>query len=362
MYKNKPQLTKSMALELCRSFRSGWCCLTLVAFVYCPAVFAREPIIVRTQTLVELAIYPESATPAVVVSLNDSPIAAQIDAPVAEMPVRVGDTVKVGVVLVKLACKDFELERVRLQAEKQATQARLELADWQLKQTETLAKQQTLPQGQVQEKRSQRSVLRGDLAAQSARIASTDRQIAGCKVKAPYAGVITARLIAVGQYVTKGTPLVRLLDTSQLEISAQVPSREVTALQQAETLDFEHDGKRYPLQLRTVLPTINSETGSHEARLDFKAQHDEAGAAGRLLWRDKTMHIPADLLVKRGEQLGVFVLQDGSAHFHPLPYAQSGRPEAIELSADMDIIVSGQFALNEGDKVLAERQKIQEKP
>jgi len=58
------------------------------------------------------------------VSLNDAPIAAQIEALVIDVPVRVGDTVKAGAILVKLACKDFELEQSRLKAERQAIQAR----------------------------------------------------------------------------------------------------------------------------------------------------------------------------------------------------------------------------------------------
>jgi len=177
--------------------------LLLTLFIWllvglCSSIHAAEPVPVRTQTLAELAIYPESNASAVVVSLNDAAIASEVDALVVGVPVRVGDSVKAGAVLVQLACKDFELDRARLQAERQATQARLELAQWQLKQTETLAAQQTLPQLQVQEKRSQLAVLRGDLAAHAARLETTARQIAHCTVKAPFAGVVTARLLAVG--------------------------------------------------------------------------------------------------------------------------------------------------------------------
>jgi len=97
-------------------------------FCSCASAQAVAPVPVRTQTLAESAIYPESAAPAVVVSLNDAPIAAQIEALVVDVPVRVGDTVKAGAILVKLACKDFELEQSRLKAERQAIQARLNCA------------------------------------------------------------------------------------------------------------------------------------------------------------------------------------------------------------------------------------------
>ncbi|MCX7099932.1 MAG: efflux RND transporter periplasmic adaptor subunit [Methylobacter sp.] len=311
-------------------------------------VYADEVIPVRTQTLAELAIYPESAAPAVSVSLNNSAIASQVDALVLDIPVRVGDNVKAGAVLVQLSCRDFELDRTKLQAERQAAQAKLELSQWQLKQAETLAQQQTLPEEQVQEKRSQLAVLRGDLAAHAARIEATERQITHCTVKAPFAGVITERLISIGQFASRGTALVRLLDISHPEVSAQVSSRETPALQNSKSLVFEHNGEDYPLHCRTVLPAIHTETGTQEVRLDFIGRKAEPGAAGRLLWRDKVMHVPAELLVKRGEQLGLFINQTGTAHFHALPDAQSGRPAAIALPVDTQVIVTGQFALNEG--------------
>lgn len=315
---------------------------------------ADDPIPVLTQPLYELALYPESTAAAQVISLNDAAIAAQVNGLVAEVPVRVGDTVKAGSVLVKLDCKDFELERARLKAEGQAVMARLELAQWQLKQSELLASQQTLPVERVQQRRSELAVLRGDLAAHAARIQTTQRQIAHCNVKAPFAGVVTARGTAVGQLVSSGTALVHLLDLTRAEVSAQVSSRDITALRNAGDLVFEHEGQRYPLKLRAVLPTIQNQTGTQEVRLDFVGKRSQPGAAGRLVWQDQALHIASELLVKRGEQLGVFTEQAGVAHFHPLPDAQNGRPAVIDLSPDTPIIVSGQYSLNEGSKVKAQ--------
>jgi RND family efflux transporter MFP subunit len=262
--------------------------------------------------------------------------------------------VKAGAILVKLACKDFELEQSRLKAERQAIQARLELAQWQFKQAETLAAQQTLPEEQVQEKRSQLAVLRGDLAAHGARIEITDRQIAHCTVNAPFAGVVTARLIAVGQFASRGTALVRLLDITRPEVSAQVSSRETEALRQAKLLLFEHDGKQYPLILRAVLPTIHTETGTQNVRLDFTGLRSDPGAAGRLIWQNGVRHVPAEYLVQRDGQLGVFIVADGKAHLHALPGSQSGQPAPISLPPETQIIVTGQFGLNEGMAVKAE--------
>lgn len=331
--------------------------LLLIPFLALNALtpaLADEPIPVVTQALYELALYPESTSAAQVVSLNNSTIAAQVGGLVAEVPVRVGDSVKAGALLVKIACKDLELEHEKLKAERQATQARLELAQWQLKQSELLASQHTLPVEKVQQRRSELAVLRGDLAAHTARLKIAERQMASCLVKAPFDGIVTERSISVGQLVSSGTALVHLLDLTRAEVSAQVASHDITALRQAGELAFEHEGQRYPLKLRAVLPSIQTQTGTQEVRLDFVGKRSQPGAAGRLLWQDRIRHIASELLVKRGEQLGVFTEQAGVAHFHPLPDAQNGRPAAITLSPDTQIIVSGQYSLNEGSTVTAQ--------
>lgn len=313
--------------------------------------FADEPIPVITQPLYELAIYPESTAAAQVVSLNDAAIATQVDGLVEDVPVRVGDRVKAGAVLVKLICKDLELERARHHAERQATLARLELAQWHLKQSELLASQRTLPVEKVQERRSELAVLRGDLAAHEARIKTTERQVESCAVKAPFSGVVTSRLVAVGQFVGRGAALVHLLDTSRSEVSAQVASIDIAALTEAKSLAFEHEGKLYSVRLRAVVPTIQTQTGTQEVRFDFIGQPDQPGSAGRLIWQSPNAHIASDLLVKRGEHLGVFTENAGTAHFHPLPGATNGRPAKIGLPSDTAIIVSGQYSLNEGSAV-----------
>lgn len=335
----------------------GYFILTLL-FCLCTgtAALADEAIPVRTLPLSQLAIYPESSAPAAVVSLNDSSIASQIEASVSTVPVRIGDQVKTGAILVQLDCQRFKLDRAQLQGEKQAIQAKLKLSEWQLQQAQTLAEQQSLPLQQVQERESQRAVLRGNLAAHNARLKLTEQKIANCVIKAPYPGVIMDRQIAVGQYATRGQSLVRLLDVSKPEVSAQVPSRDARALSLASKLTFEHDGQRYPLKLRTLLPVIHTKTATQEVRLDFVDRYDVPGAAGRLLWRDKIMHLPVQYLVKRNQQLGVFINQAGIAHFHPLPNAQNGRPVAINLPFDTSIVVTGQFALHQGSAINAQVQ------
>ncbi|PKO62669.1 MAG: efflux RND transporter periplasmic adaptor subunit, partial [Betaproteobacteria bacterium HGW-Betaproteobacteria-17] len=59
--------------------------------------------------------------------------------------------------------------------------------------------------------------------------------------------------------------------------------------------------------------------------------------------------VPADYLVKRAGQLGVFVVEARRARFVPLPDAQEGRPaSAAALPAEAALVTDGRFALQDG--------------
>ena len=79
-------------------------------------------------------------------------------------------------------------------------------------------------------------------------------------------------------------------------------------------------------------------------------QHDTffTGASGRIHWRSASAYLPADLLVRRDGRLGVFLVNDSHARFHPLPEALEGQPARSGLPDEARIIVQGRHSLRDG--------------
>jgi RND family efflux transporter MFP subunit len=325
--------------------------LAQVLMAFTATALADDPMVIRIRPLSEVVIYPESSAPAVAVSLNDTPIAAQVDAQIANIKVRVGDTVVSGTILATLDCREFIADRIRLRGELHAIEARIQQARWHLQQSQVLASQHTLPEERVRDRQAQLGEQQGNIEAQRGRLQSAERQIGQCTLKAPFTALVSQRLASVGQFVTRGTAIVRLVDLSQREVSAQIPVADTPGFNAADALAFDYQGRRYPLRLRHLLPTIASDTRTQEARLEFSENIPPAGAAGRLVWASKQPHLPADLLIKLNNQLGIFLETGGKATFHPLPQAQAGTPADIDLPSESRIIVSGQFGLKEGTAV-----------
>lgn len=326
--------------------------LFLLLFFYANTLSAEDAVNVEVTPLSELALYPQRSSPASVVSLNDSGIAAEIAAKINSIAVRVGDIVEKDQILVELDCTDYALARDQADAQLKALGARIELAKRRLERTRTLTKKQSVSEELLDERESDLAVLLADRAASRAGVKLASARVSDCVIKSPFRALVTKRISAEGSYADIGKPLVQVLDIDQLEISAQVYAQDVGQLKTTNNLFFEHDGNEYPVNLRTILPSINSETRNSEIRLLFQNGPALPGAAGKLVWREVRPHIPGNLIVRRDGELGVFVLENSKAKFRVLASAQAGRASPIDFPIDTLLITEGHFSLNDDDIVV----------
>jgi len=324
------------------------CLLALLICGIVPhVVSAAGSVTVKSASLSELAVYPERTAPATVLSLNESTISAEIAATVMEIPVRVGDIAEAGSKLLGLDCADYTLAERRVSAMLESLDARLGLAAKQLERAKLLERQQSVAVEAVDVKTSELAVLESEKRIAMANREVAARDVSRCLVVSPFRGLVTERISAVGEFASAGTPLVKIVDLTAIEVSAQVSSDEVVQIDTAEQIYFSYAELRYPLTLRTVLPAINPSTRSQEVRLEFEQTAAITGAAGKLIWSDYRPHLPADLLVNRDGQLGIFIFTNGTARFHPLEGAQAGRTTPVDLPADTQIIIEGHFSLQD---------------
>jgi RND family efflux transporter MFP subunit len=327
------------------------CAAALLAAGFALPALGDDPVSVRTAPMAAVAIYPERSAPATVVSLNDARISAQLDARVVEIPVRVGDTVEAGTLLARLECHDFEALQVRQLAALEATEARLELARRRVERTGKLVDRQSAAEDLFDERSADVAVLEAERKSASKALYQANTDVGRCELTSPFRAVILERLGAVGGFASKGTPLLRILDLDNIEISAQVATGDTAPLSAAGEIFLEHAEQRYPVSIRTVLPTVNTETRNREVRLLFTAESAPPGAAGELVWTDSRPHVPGELLVRRGKAFGVFAEIGGIARFIEVPAAQPGRASLAPIPADTHVVIEGHFSLQDADPV-----------
>lgn len=313
---------------------------------------AEERVInVTLATLGDKVIYPEYNVPATTLSINNSSISAETSGRILKIPVLVGDQIAQGQLLASLDCRNNEARLIQARSALEAAKAKDTLAQRQIQRTQSLRESKNISEELFNQREANLDTARADQQAQKARVDEAELEVQRCRVLAPFTGIVMQRLKAEGEWVTPGQPVIQLLDSKRLEVSAQIPVDIVTTLDHASSFTLETNQGDYPLKLRRLLPVVEERGRNREVRFEFSAKTALPGSTGRLVWRSAEAHLPADIPVRRAGKLGVFLVSGDKAIFHPIPLALEGQPAPADLPLDSKIVLEGRQALMDQDRI-----------
>lgn len=318
--------------------------------------------------LADLAIHPERSAPAAVIGRDEARISAEVVATILVLPAEVGQRVRKGAVIARLDPRDAELALERAAAALAQTEARHAQAQAQLERARALREKNFYSAEALTLRETERAATAADLRAARAQRDTARRHLDKHTLTAPFDAIVRARPGQTGELATPGTPLLTLVSADAVELTARLQPRDADSLavspapanvpphaRNTRSLSptggaptFVTAGASYEMKLLRISPALDRDTRSREARLAFAAGPPPVGSEGRLLWRESQAHVPAELLVRRDGRLGVFVAAAGVARFHALDNAQEGRPAAIDLPGETQIVVQGRHALRDG--------------
>lgn len=317
----------------------------------------QSPVVVTTASAEELLYLPLISAPATTLSLNESRVSPRTPGFIVRLPVRVGDRIKQGELLAELDCTtNLSLQR-EAEASIKSAEAKLNLAQRQIKRTKTLREDRNISEETLNQRETDLETARAELYRATAALEKARYDVLHCRITAPFSGVVLERLAAEGEWIAPGQPVVRLVDTQRLEVSAQIPLHQVDSLIQAEEPELLIEGVHYRLKLRHLLPLVDIRGRNREARMEFTDNSALPGSSGRIQWRSSDFHLPADIPVRRNGKLGVMLEENGSARFHPLELALEGHPAAIDLRPETRIILQGRQKVADGEKVQVSSRK-----
>ncbi len=308
---------------------------------------------VRAVALEEVLVDLVRRAPADVRPLNDATISAEVAAVVSVVHADVGEQVTEGELLLQLDPIDYELNLRQAEATLASAQARKLQADAKLKRAQELIENQYMSADELLERETDVVVGATEIQAGEVAVASARRSLEKCRIVAPFNGVVVERMAQVGAYVGKGNTLLRLTQLDDFELDAEIPADIAGSLPVANETWFESRGQRWPLELLRLSPVIETGRRTRRARFSFSEDAPAVGRSGEVVWHVERGLLPANLVSRRNDQLGVFLLEDGLAVFRPLPQAQEGRPVAVNgLVPQVQIITLGRDRLQDGDSVI----------
>lgn len=302
----------------------------------------------KLERLADVALYPERSAPAAVVGKNEARLSAEVAATIIALPVDVGQSINQGAVVARLDPRDAELALERAEAALAQAAARHAQAAAQLERARALREKNFYSVEALTLRETELAATTADRRAATAQRDTARRVLEKHTLRAPFDAVVRSRSGQIGELAAPGAPLLTLVSDRKVELAAQLQARDAESLAVSPAPTFQIADRQHALKLLRISPTLNRESRSVEARLLFVDTPPAAGTEGRLLWRDRQAHLPADLLVRRAGHYGVFVAAAGKARFHVLPRAQEGRPAALDLPAETQVVTQGRHALQEG--------------
>ena len=97
------------------------------------------------------------------------------------------------------------------------------------------------------------------------------QQLEYTRIRAPYKGIVTERLVEVGESVQPGQPLISGLSLEQMRISVDVPQNLVESIRKERQAQVEVGGRWVLAESVTVFPVADPRSDTFEVRLQLPA-------------------------------------------------------------------------------------------
>jgi RND family efflux transporter MFP subunit len=279
-------------------------------------------------------------------AVRSATIAPVVSGTVAEVRIGLGSSVRAGEVLVKLSAREIDarLEQTRVlsaQAKRERDRAGV------------LKTQEAISTAQYEALLSQWSVA-------EARQAEASTMAEHTVLRAPFAGVVTAKLVNVGDTAMPGQALLVLEAPGALRFEARVPEAAADGLVIGMSMPIRLDGLEHEMEGRIaeIEPASDDLTRTRLVKIDLpQTARLRSGRFGRLLLSrgsSLSVTVPAEAVVRHGQLEGVFVVDSGTAR---LRLVRTGRERdgqveiASGLAGEEKVVLAGAADLVDGQRV-----------
>jgi RND family efflux transporter MFP subunit len=251
---------------------------------------------------------------------DEATIGAQVAGQLEKNYVDLGDRVKAGQELALIDTTSYEALANASAANLARANASAANAAQNLKRIQDLQKEKIASASDLDAAVADAARTRSEVKAAEANDAIARLNLDRSHVKAPFDGVIAARLASAGDYLAIGTPILRLVQTDPLRLRLEVPERESGAARvgQKVRVSVEGDATIYQGQIGRIAPTIREDNRMLLVEADVPNQGNlRAGLFARaqivIAERDEVVSVPAAALITFAGLEKVVIVKENKA-------------------------------------------------
>jgi RND family efflux transporter MFP subunit len=295
-------------------------------------------------------------------------LSPKITSRITELNVTEGSKVKKGDVIARLDHTDLDAQLADAQAS--WTNAKAELARQQALTNDGLATKSTLDAAVASE------------ASMRAKVDYVRALLDYTEIRAPFAGVITAKRAFVGEAVSpygsspsgggSGGAIVTIVEFSSLYVGADVNEANLSRLSKEQPAEINLDAvpdKTYHGYLRQIVPSADRQKGTVRVKVAFKDADEKIlpDLSARVAFTSEATEgkaarsrilVPKTAIVTEEGKTGVFRVVDGVARFQPVQTGGDVQGQ-VEITSGLQggerlIVVPGGTVIRNGERVRVE--------
>ncbi|MBL8507984.1 MAG: efflux RND transporter periplasmic adaptor subunit [Chitinimonas sp.] len=196
-------------------------------------------------------------------AVRQTVLSSDVEAVVAEVMVRPGETVKAGQMLAKLDTRELNDQLLARSANLDRTRAELKLAEKNRARSADLLKQNFISPNSHDAAENQYAVALAQVKAEEAQVAIARKALGDATVRAPFSGVIAERSIEPGARVGVSQKLFSLVDLAELEFEAKVAMAALPQIKPAQDVVLHIEGfttQQFKGRVERIAPVADSGT------------------------------------------------------------------------------------------------------
>ena len=279
----------------------------------------------------------------------EADVVAKVAGEIRLINVEEGDTVSRDQVLA-------QLDGDRLRLELNESQANLKKLKRDLDRNRELRERDLISEGDFEK-------IQFDMEALEASFNLARLELDYTYIRAPIDGVVSERMVKLGNTVQEGEALFRVTSLDPLVTYLFVPEREYRRIRQGQPVGIEIDalpGERIIAEVTRISPIVDPETGTFKITVEISdpERRVKPGMFGRIAivydQRENALKIPRSALLEESLSTSVFVVEEGLAKRREVQtgYSDRGMVEILEgLDDDDRIVTVGQIGLKADSKV-----------
>ena len=283
------------------------------------------------------------AAEGVVEAVRQSTLAAQVAGRIVALPVKAGDPVKAGQVLLQIDARAATQAEAASQSQVREAQANLTNARAKFDRSGQLFEQKFISQAALDQARAEYLAAQAQTAAALANAGQSTTSKSFTTIVAPYDGVIASTDVELGDMATTGRPLITLFDPRALRVTATLPQAVLAAarLDAPVRIVLPTIGRELTARQVTVIPVADTRTHTTRVRLDLpEAAGLLPGQYARAMiatGRVRALTIPEGAVLRRSEVTAVYVLDaQGRAQLRQVRIGEPVGDGQVEVLAGLN--------------------------